>query len=204
MIALRNILALAALVAVAPVVAQTGVPGAADPSRVAAGSYKVDTNHTQVFWTLEHMGISPLSGGFGASGGSLEIDPAHLSAAKVSVTFNVAAMSTTAPAFTTHLSGPDLLDVTKFPVASFVSTSVVANGTDATVIGNLTLKGTTKPVTLAMKFHGAGINPMSKKLEIGFSGTTTIKRSEFGIGYALPIVGDEVRLNVTGVFEKLG
>ena len=55
-----------------------------------------------------------------------------------------------------------------------------------------------------MKFHGAGTNPMSKKLEIGFSGTTTIKRSEFGIGYALPIVGDEVRLNVTGVFEKLG
>ena len=190
---------------VAPAVAQAPMakPGKADPKLVTAGSYKVDPAHTQVVWTVDHMGISPLTGAFGASeGGTLEIDPAKPNAAKVSVTFDVSNMVVTAPAFAKHLSGPEFFEVAKFPSASFVSTSVAASGTSAKISGNLTIKGITKPVVIDAKFFGAGANPMSKQLNIGFSGTATIKRSDFGLGMAVPIVDDMVKLTIHAAFVK--
>lgn len=192
----------AALAVSVPAIAQ--VPGAPELARVTAGSYKVDTGHTQVLWTLNHMGISALSGAFGASGGSLELDPNNLSAAKVSVTFNVADMSTTTPAFTKHLSSPDFFDVAKFPTATFVSTAVRASGSSAQITGNLTIKGITKPVTFEAKFYGAGTNPVTKKLNVGFSATTSIKRGDFGVGAYAPAVADQVDLQINGAFERIG
>lgn len=192
----------AVFAAAIPAVAQ--MPGAPDAARVVAGTYTVDPNHTQVLWTVDHMGISPLSGAFGASGGALEIDPARPSAAKVNVTFNVAEMSTTAPAFTKHLSSADFFEVAKFPTATFTSTAVQANGDSAKITGNLTIKGITKPVTLDAKFFGAGENPMNKKLNVGFSARTSIRRSDFGLGYAVPVVADQVDLRIVGAFERAG
>ena len=196
----------AATVAVAvPALSQAiDMPGSPDPARVSAGVYKVDAAHTQVLWTVDHLGITPLSGGFGASGGSLQIDPAKPAGAKVTVTFNIADMSTTAAPFTRHLLSPDLFDAAKYPTASFSSTAVVASGPRAKVTGNLTLRGVTKPVVLDMRFYGAGINPRSKKLGMGFSGTAMIKRSDFGLSYGLPNVGDEVKLQIVGAFDKVG
>lgn len=192
----------AALAAAIPAVAQ--MPGAPDAARVVAGSYKVDPAHTQVLWTLSHMGVSPLSGAFGASGGTLTIDPNNLSAAKVEVTFNVADMSTTFAPFAKHLSSADFFDAAKFPTATFTSTSVRASGDGAKISGNLTIKGITKPVTLDAKFYGAGSNPMTKKLNIGFSATTSIKRSDFGVGAYAPAVADQVDLRIAGAFERIG
>ena len=192
----------AALAAALPAVAQ--MPGAPDASRVVAGTYKVDPSHTQVLWTVSHMGISPLSGAFGASGGTLELDPRNPSAAKVTVTFNVADMSTTAPAFAKHLSSADFFDVAKFATATFTSTAVRATGNSAKITGNLTIKGITKPVTLDAKFYGAGANPMSKKLNIGFSATASIRRGDFGLGFFLPTVADQVDLHIAGAFERVG
>ena len=150
------------------------------------------------------MGISPLSGAFGASGGTLDIDPAKPSAAKVVVTFNVADMSTTVPAFTKHLSSSDFFDVAKFPTATFISTGVQASGDSAKISGNLTIKGNTKPDTLDVKFFGAGTNPRDKKLNVGFSATTMIKRGDFGLGYGVPAIPDQVELRIAAAFEHLG
>ena len=203
----KSILFACAAVALAvPAIAQVAMPGSALPgaplaARVVAGSYKVDTNHTQVLWTLNHMGITPLSGDFAASGGSLELDPANPGVAKVTVNFTLASMTTLVPAFTTHLLSADILDAAKYPTASFTSTSVTAKGTTAKIAGNLTLHGVTKPVVLNARFYGAGDNPRSKKLNIGFAATTTIKRSDFGIMYA-PNVADEVNLEIHAAFEK--
>jgi polyisoprenoid-binding protein YceI len=77
-----------------------------------------------------------------------------------------------------------------------------ADGTSATVAGNLTLNGVTKPVSIAAHFVGAGKNIMSGKETVGFEGTTTIKRSDFGVNGVLPFVSDEVKLNITIAFEK--
>src|SRR3546814_4723920 len=75
-----------------------------------------------------------------------------------------------------HLKGPDFLDIKQYPTAKFVSTAVKVDGTTAEIMGNLTLHGVTKPVTLDAQFTGAGTQPMNKKLNVGFSGVTT--RSE--------------------------
>ncbi len=197
-------LALAALIVgiacAAPAAAQ-GLPGAADAARVPAGNYKIDTNHTQVFWTVNHMGITPLTGAFAASTGMLMLNPAHPENTAVNVTFAMTSMSTTVPAFTQHLSSNEFFDTAKYPVAMFKSTGVMIHGEQATVVGNLTIKGVTQPVTLDVRLFGAGTNPMSKRLNVGFSATATIKRSAFGLGYALPLIGDEVELHITAAFE---
>jgi polyisoprenoid-binding protein YceI len=191
--------------ATAPSIAQmpATAPGKPDAKLVTAGSYKVDPNHTQVLWTVDHMGISPLSGLFPTSTGTLDIDPVNLAATKLSVTFNIAELVTSAPGLTKHLQTPDFFDVAKFPTATFVSTGVVGSGNTAKVTGNLTIKGVTKPVTLDVRFFGAGPSPMSKKLNIGFHASTTIKRSDFNLGYGVPVVGDEVKLGIHAAFEKL-
>jgi polyisoprenoid-binding protein YceI len=180
----------------------TEAPGKPDPSLVTAGTYKVDPYHTQVIWKVDHMGISPLYGAFGDPSGSLTLDPRNPAAAKLSVTFAMTNLITTTPKLTEHLSGGDFFDIAKFPTATFVSTAVAADGTKAKITGNLTVKGVTKPVVLDAEFYGAGANPMSKKLNIGFKAETKIKRSDFGLGYGVPMVGDEVSLKIVGAFEK--
>lgn len=191
--------AVAALALTAPAFAQT--PGAPDAARVVAGAYKVDPAHTQVIWTVDHLGISSLSGLFGATGGTLTLDPKKPNDAKLTVTFDTSAITVTSPAFAHHLSTPDLFDTAKFPTATFTSTAVVASGDTAKIIGNLTIKGITKPITISAKFHGAGANPMTKKLNIGFHGTATIKRSDFGLGLFAPAVSDDVKLGIHVAFE---
>ncbi len=184
----------------APVIAQ-GLPGTANKALVTAGTYQVDPNHTQVTWTVNHMGFSMLSGQFGAGSGSITVDPAKPAATKVDVTFPVDQLSTTAARFTEHLKSKDFFDVANNPTARFVSTAVTPTAHGATMTGNLTLKGVTKPVTLQVHFVGAGNNPMSKKLNFGFHATGTINRSDFGLGYAVPAVSDKVDLTINAAFS---
>lgn len=192
-----------AIAATHPAIAQSSLPGAQDASRIVAGSYQVDTDHTLVVWTVNHMGISPLSGAIAASGGTLELDPVKPATAKVAVTFKVENMTTTVPAFTQHLRGADFFEADKHPTVGFASTAVEVNGHKAKITGNLTIKGVTRPVTLDADFYGAGTNPMSKKLEVGFTATAKIKRSEFGLGFGLPVVTpDQVDLRIFAAFRR--
>lgn len=193
----------AALALALPAIAQSPLPGAPDSSRISAGSYDVDTDHTEVVWTVNHMGITPLSGAIAASGGTLDIDPSKPEAAEVTVTFDIADLSTTTPAFTKHLLSADFFEADKHPTATFTSTSVETDGEKAKITGNLTIKGVTRPVTLDAEFFGAGINPMSKELNVGFTATTQIKRSEFGLGYGVPAVTpDRVDLRISAAFIR--
>jgi polyisoprenoid-binding protein YceI len=198
----RAIIALSLAAMAVPAFVTAQMPGAPDAARVTAGTYKVDPNHTQVVWSVNHLGFSTLYGAFGAKDGSLTIDPKNLAAAKVSISFAVAEMAVTSAKFATHLQSADFFDAAKFPTATFVSTGVQASGTTAKIMGNLTIHGVTKPVTLDAKLMGAGTNPMSKAVTTGFTATATIKRSEFGLGMAAPVVSDDVMLHITAAFEK--
>ena len=184
-----------ALVAAAPVVAQV-------PAGVVSGTYKVDTGHTQVLFTVMHLGISEYTGQFTQPTGSLVLDTADPSKSKVEVTFAIDKVSTTVPALDAHLKTKDFFDAAAFPTGTFVSTSVKASGKTAVIAGNLTLKGVTKPVTLNATFTGGGPHPMSKKPNVGFTATTTIKRSEFGVSYGIPMVSDDVKLVINAAFEQ--
>ncbi len=198
---MRLVLATILALTAAPVLAQTAaVPGAPVKARVAAGTYAVDPNHTQVTWQVNHMGFSMLEGQFGASGGSIMIDPTKPNATKVEVNFAIDQLSVTSAPFTGHLKSKDFFDVATHPTAKFVSTKVVATGDKATITGDLTIKGITKPVVLQATFVGAGTNPMNKKVNFGFRATSSIKRSDFGLGTAVPVVSDRVDLTINAAF----
>lgn len=189
-----------------PVIAQnmpTEAPGKADPKRITAGNYKVDPHHTQVAFTIDHLGFNPYHGLFGEITGTLSLDPAKPAASKLSIEIPMSGITTTSADLTAHLKKPEFFDVEKFPTARFESTAVRASGTTATITGNLTIKGTTRPVTLNAKFTGAGTMPMKGAAEtVGFTATTTVKRSDFGVNYGIPLVGDQVDLTITAAFEK--
>jgi len=201
----RHILAALLLAAplAAPTIAQApaGLPGKPDAKGVAAGTYQVDPNHTQVTWRVNHMGFSMLDGQFGASGGSITVDPAKPQATKLDVTFDVANLSVTSAPFANHLKSKDFFDAAAHPTARFVSRSVHVMGQVVHVTGDLTIKGITKPVTLEARFVGAGQNPMSKKTNFGFRATGAINRSDFGLGMAVPVVSDRVELQVNAAFQ---
>ena len=199
-----------AAVAVPAVIAQppASAPGAPDRSRVAAGTYAADPNHTMVVWKLDHLGFSNYTGIFGDVTGTLVLDPANPAAARVDVTIPVAKVTTASAGLTGHLlrpgkdgARPDFFGPAPAD-ARFVSTRVVLDddGDEAKVTGDLTLNGVTRPVTLDVDFHGAGA--MGGKQTVGFEAEATIRRSDFGLGFGVPMVGDEVELEIHAAFEK--
>jgi polyisoprenoid-binding protein YceI len=109
---------------------------------------------------------------------------------------------TTIDALDKELVSPMFFDAAKFPNSHFESTAVHAKGNTATIDGNLTIHGVTKPATINATFVAVGSNPMSKKEYISFNGSAKIKRSDFGVAMGVPMVGDEVNLTITAAFEK--
>ena len=200
---MKSILALSllALLVATPVLAQT--PPTRDPAQIQAGTYVVDPNHTQVGWRVSHMGFSNYAGGFSDVSGTLDLQPKNPSAAKLTIKIPVASVTTTSAKLTDELKGDQWLDAAKFPEMTFVSTKVTPEGKDkAKVAGNLTLHGVTKPVTLDVTLVGAGVNPLSKKVTVGFDATGTLKRSEFGVKTYVPLIGDDLHLTIAGAFER--
>ena len=202
---------LAATAIATPLVAQQ-MPGSKDKAAITGGSYTVDANHTLVKWEVNHFGFSPLWGLFGQVTGTMQFDPKNPAASKVDVTIPVSKMVAGVPGFTAHLlrdgkdgGKPDFFGSAPAD-AKFVSTHVMvdADGDEAKVHGNLTLNGITKPVTLDVDFYGAGKAPaqMGGKENVGFEAEATIKRSDFGLGYAVPLVSDEVELTIAAAFQK--
>jgi polyisoprenoid-binding protein YceI len=186
------------------------VPGAPDPSRIEAGTYTADPLHTLVGWRVNHMGFNDYFGLFGSITGSLVLDPANLAAARVAVRIPIRKITTASAGLTGHLLRPPVGNVKpdyfgpRPADALFVSTAVLpgADGRTAAIQGKLTMNGMTRPVTIAAIFTGAGKNPLSGKQTVGFQGSTTITRSEWGLSGDVPIIGDKVELTITAAFEK--
>ncbi|URW76239.1 YceI family protein [Sphingomonas donggukensis] len=208
-LAYAALLALASTTAVAQQ-APMAAPGSKNPAAVTGGTYTADPGHTLVTWTLDHLGFSPYTGIFGEVSGTLTLDPKNPNAAKVDVTIPVSKVVTASAGLTAHLTRagkdggkPDFFGANAAD-ARFVSTSVVAKGQTAKITGNLTLNGVTRPVTLDASFYGAGKAPamMGGKENVGFRASTTIMRSQFGLGFGVPMVGDAVKLDIAAAFQK--
>jgi polyisoprenoid-binding protein YceI len=178
-------------------------PGAVDPARVAAGTYKVDPAHTQILFQVDHLGFNSYYGIFGGATGSLTIDPKRPAAAQVEISVPMSGITTTHPKLDAHLKAADFFDAAKFPTATFKSTRITPTGNSAKIAGNLTMHGVTRPVVLDARFTGAGVMPMpGSKPTIGFEATTTVKRSDFGVSFGTALLSDMVPLKITVAFEK--
>ncbi len=158
-------------------------------------AFTSDANHTFVRFSYNHLGFSTQESRFNTVKATVNYDPAARTAS-VDVVIDAKSVDTGSDLFNGHIQGADYLDTTEFPTATFKSTSIKFNGdTPASIEGNLTVKGVTKPVTLTVTSFKHGMN-MMKKDAIGADATATVKRSEFNMGKAVPLVGDEVTLEV--------
>lgn len=163
----------------------------------AADHYEFDKSHTAILFFINHLGFSETVGKFTEYDGQFMFDPAKPEESKIDVTLKPAGIRTSSEALDKHLQNADFFNTEKFPDIRFVSTAVKITGEKTgDVTGNLTMLGVTKPVVLRVTFHKIGNHPMTQSLMAGFTGEATLKRSEFGMGYGIPNVGDEVRLLV--------
>lgn len=186
--------------AAAPADAAAAAPAAPEAAaiQIAAGTYKLDPTHTDVLVQWSHMGFSNPSAHFGNVDGTLVYDATDVSKSSVEVTLPLSGLNTFTAKFDEHIRSADFFDAAKFPTATFKSTKVEAAGTNKlTVTGDLTVKGITKPVVLDVTVNGAGEHPMAKVPSVGFDATTTIKRSDFGVGAYAPAVSDDVKVRIT-------
>lgn len=166
---------------------------------MAAESYTIDPLHTFPNFTISHLGFSTMHGRFGKTTGKLTIDKDN-GTGSVEVAIDAASVNTGYDKRDDHLRSPDFLNANEFPEITYKSTKVSINKDSSAVVeGNLTISGVTKPVTLQVKSMHCGINPMDPKKEqyrCGFDAETTIKRSDFGVKFAVPAIGDEMNIDL--------
>jgi len=163
---------------------------------VLADNYTIDSTHTYVSFAVNHLGFSTMRGKFNQQSGSMQFDP---SAKKASVTLEIEAASidTGHEKRDAHLRSPDFLNAVENPTISFESTGVTWNGAKlATVSGNLTMLGVSKPVTLQVTSMNCGEHPFNKKWTCGFDATGSIKRTDFGVNYGMPAIGEVLDLQI--------
>ena len=169
---------------------------AALPAKAAdTYAFDVEGKHIYAGFEISHLGFSIMHGRFDTFDGSIEYDAANPSASKVKVVIDAGSINTNHAKRDGHLKSPDFFNVGEFPEITFVSTSVVSGEEGmAKVTGDLTMLGVTKSITLDAKLIKAGPHPFNKKPIAAWSARGTIKRSDFGMKYGLPAIGDEVKL----------
>ena len=164
-----------------------------------------DDPHSQLGFTVTHLGISDVSGTFNDFDVTVKSVKPDFSDASFELTAKTASIDTRVEARNNHLKSADFFDVAKFETLTFKSTGLTKiDSNKFNLNGNLTLHGITKPVTMELLYKGTVENPMSKKETAGFKLTGVIKRSEFkiGNGFPEPMISDEVRIHADGEFTK--
>lgn len=164
-----------------------------------AATYKLDASHTTIGFSVRHMMVSNVKGSFGQFDGTIEFDETNPSAMKASAVIQVASIDTANEKRDEHLRGADFFDAEAHPTITFETTRVEGSLPNLTLVGNLTIKGVTKEVSIPVEVGGPITNPWGKVV-IGLSGGTTINRQDFGVNWSKSldgggvVVGDEVKL----------
>ncbi|MFC2947397.1 YceI family protein [Virgibacillus sediminis] len=169
---------------------------------MAKTTWNVDTAHSEVGFTVKHMMISKVKGTFNDFSAVIEADVEDLTDSNVEVTIDAASIDTRQEGRDDHLRGEDFFDVEKYPKITFVATDIKKkSGNNYDVTGDLTIKGTTKPVTVDVVYEGQSKDPMSGNIVAGFSADTTINRKEFGLTWNAPVetggvlVGEDIKVH---------
>jgi len=172
---------------------------------VFAQTWTLDKAHSQLNWSITHLTVSTIEGGFKSVSATITSSKDDLSDAVLDLTADVTSLSTGIEARDNHLKSDAFFDAAKYPTLTFKSTSFKQlDGKNYQVVGDLTFHGVTKSVTLNALFNGTVVNPMSKKTTAGFKFTGIIKRSDFGIGASFPeaMLSDAVNLDGNAEFTK--
>ena len=162
----------------------------------APETYVVEPNHTFASFSYTHLGFSTQQSKFDKTTGKITIDRAARTGS-LDVSIDSTSVNTGVDVFNGHLKGEDYFNVEKFPAITFKSGNFKFDGDKpATISGELTIKGITKPVTLAVTSFNCAPHPFTKKEMCGANANTRIKRSDFNAGKNAPAVSDDVTLNI--------
>lgn len=172
-------------------------------AKAPSGTYTLEKSHASITFKVMHMGFANYTMRFNDFDSTIVLSSTAPEQSKVTTTIRPASLDANNPKLTEHTSGPDFFNVAKYPTIEFVSTKIERTGPQTgKVHGNLTMLGVTKPVVLDAIFNGGGEHVMMRKYDIGFSATTTVKRSEFGMNYGLGMVGDDVAVAIEAEYIK--
>lgn len=184
---------------------------AGGPLQAAPERYGFDTEHTEIRFSWDHLGLSRQSGRFQDISGEVVFDRDQPEASRIDVRIPLKSLSTGVPKLDdVLLKTPDYLNVTEHPEIAFKSTAVVmTTAKTANVDGELTFNGITKPVTLSVVWNFSGEHPLSKinptyagVFASGFSARTQILRADFGITRSIPLVSDEIRITIEAELHR--
>ena len=168
------------------------VPAMAEPVK-----YTIDPMHTHILWKADHLGFSHTFGQFETISGFFTLDEAKPENSHVEISVKTGSIHTDVPALVDKLKSNEFFSTDEFPEAKFISNKVEVLGKDkAKVYGDLTLHGKTKPLVLDVTLNKIGESFATKKKAAGFSATTTILRSQFGISFGVPMVSDSIPLMI--------
>lgn len=166
------------------------------------GTWDIDPAHTRLGFAARHAMVATVRGGFDVFSGVIEVDQADPTTATAEVEIDAASISTGSAQRDEHLRGADFLDVANHPTIGFRSTSVeVVDSETYKMLGELTIKGVSKPVTLELEFQGSSPDPFGN-VRGGFEGRATINRKDWGLTWNVAIegggilVGEKVKLEL--------
>lgn len=161
-------------------------------------SYRIDASHTDVIAQWNHLGFSKPTAHFGQVDGTIVYDAEDVASSSVTVTIPLSGLNSHVARFDAHLRSADFFEAARFPEARFRSTAVEAVGADRLkVTGELTIKDQTRVVVLDVTLNKAAPHPRNNRPTLGFDATTTLLRSDFGLGRGAPAVSDEVQIRIT-------
>jgi polyisoprenoid-binding protein YceI len=148
-----------------------------------SGHYELDAAHSRLGFVARHAMVTKVRGSFTEFAGFFDLDASNWPASKAQVTIEVASIDTGNKQRDDHLRTNDFLDAPNYPQITFTSTRIEQTAKDTfAVTGDLTIKGTTRPVTVEFVYAGRAVDPYGN-VRIGFEGISTINRSDFGMTF---------------------
>ena len=175
---------------------------------MSATTFKIDTAHSSANFSIKHMMIAKVHGGFEKLSGTLLLDSTDITKSSVQASVEAASINTREAQRDAHLKSADFFDVEKYPTLDFKSTKVEKDGDELKVTGQLTIHGVSKEVVFQVDGPSQEMKDPYGNIKIGISATTKIKRKDFGLGWNAALeaggvlVGDEVALSLDIQFAK--
>ena len=174
----------------------TALAAFAASTQAAATTYIIDNSHTYPHFTYSHLGYSIQTHKFDKTSGKIVMD-FDAKTGSVDVAIDATSVNTGFPLFNEHIQAADYFDTARYPTITFKSSSMKFKGNQpVSLMGDLTIKGVTQPVTLEVTHFKCMPHPMLKAPACGANATTKVKRSDFNMGKGAPFVSDEVTLSL--------
>ncbi len=167
------------------------------------GQYKLDPKHASLLFKVDHLGLSTYVGRFNRFDASLDFNPEDISASRLEAKIETGSIDVNNAEFSETLAGEDWLDAQNYPEAFFKTLSAKKTSeSEAIFSGEMTFLGQTKPMDVLIKFRGSANNMLTGKFTVGFAADASFKRSEFGLDKFIPLVGDDITIEVHAEFVK--